>query len=201
MTTVTFASGFLLGLSIISISILHVGEDLGFTGVWLVISYFLARKILGFDSVTKTLGFLGFDTVLDYGLGGFIAVPAGLTLLSVVPVSTSPTVTHAVAAPFSLRPLIIIVGVVLVLIIVAIRKKKAKTQTSSWKRTKPLSFPAELSSLRVNFLLMNLSFFFGILEYRFSSDHQVNPEYHRYEADDQRQIERQNQRRWLFHIA
>jgi len=124
--SVTFASGFLLGLSIISISILHVGEDLGFTGVWIVISYFLARKILGFDSVTKTLGFLGFDTVLDYGLGGFIAVPAGLTLFSVVPVSTSPTVTHAVASPLSLRPLIFIIGAVLVLIIVAVRKKQGE---------------------------------------------------------------------------
>ena len=78
--SVTFFSGFLLGLSIISISILHIGEDLAFTGVWLVISFFLAKWILGFGSNIKTLGFLGFDTVLDYGLGGFIAVPAGLTL-------------------------------------------------------------------------------------------------------------------------
>ena len=124
--SVTFFSGFLLGLSIISISILHIGEDLAFTGVWLVISFFLAKWILGFSSNIKTLGFLGFDTVLDYGLGGFIAVPAGLTLFSVVPVSTSPTVTHAVASPLSLRPLIFIIGAVLVLIIVAVRKKQGE---------------------------------------------------------------------------
>jgi len=124
--TVTFASGFLLGLSIISISILHVGEDLGFTGVWLVISYFLARKILGFDSVTKTLGFLGFDTVLDYGLGGLISVPAGLSLLSVVPVSSTAATHDAATAPLSLRPLIIIVGAVLVLAIVAIRRREGE---------------------------------------------------------------------------
>src|SRR5271157_1668062 len=58
--SVTFFSGFILGLSIISISILHIGEDLAFTGVWLVISFFLARRILGFSSNLKTLGFLGF---------------------------------------------------------------------------------------------------------------------------------------------
>jgi len=124
--TVTFASGFVLGLSIISISIIHVGEDLGFTGVWIVISYFLARKILGFDSVTKTLGFLGFDTVLDYGLGGLISVPAGLSLLSVVPVSSTAATHAAATAPLSLRPLIVIVGAVLVLAIVAIRRREGE---------------------------------------------------------------------------
>jgi len=124
--SVTFIGGFILGLSIISISILHVGEDLAFTGVWLVISYFLARRILGFDSLPKTLGFLGFDTALDYGLGGLISVPAGLSLLSVVPVSSTAATHAAAAAPLSLRPLIIIIGAVIVLAIVAIRKKQGE---------------------------------------------------------------------------
>ena len=122
--SVTFFSGFVLGLSIISISILHVGEDLAFTGVWLVISYFLARKILGFDTVPKTLGFLAFDTVLDYGLGGLIAVPAGLSLLSVLPVSKSAAVTHTATSPLSLRPVIIIISAALLLLIVATRKAR-----------------------------------------------------------------------------
>ena len=107
--SVTFFSGLILGLSIISISILHIGEDLAFTGVWLVISFFLAKWILGFDSKLKTLGFLSFDTALDYGLGGLIAVPAGLNLFSVVPVASS-AATHAAAAPLSLRPLIVLIG-------------------------------------------------------------------------------------------
>jgi len=55
-----------------------------------------------------------------------ISVPAGLSLLSVVPVSSTAATHAAATAPLSLRPLIIIVGAVLVLAIVAIRRREGE---------------------------------------------------------------------------
>lgn len=119
--TVTFLCGFFLGLSIMSISLNSILETLVFTGGWTAATFFMARYILGFDSVKKTLAFLGLDTAFDYGLGGLIAVPAGLTLFSVVPVSTA-TSAAAKASPLSLRPVIVATGLVLLLVIVGFQK-------------------------------------------------------------------------------
>ncbi|MDG6999042.1 MAG: hypothetical protein JRN15_08005 [Nitrososphaerota archaeon] len=122
--TVTFACGLFLGLSVLSISVSDIGYSLLFTGLWTIASFFMAKIVLGLESNGKVLVFLGIDTVFDYGLGGLASVPAGLSLLSTVPVaSTSAT---ANASPLSLRPVIVIVGAIILFVTIAIRKSRGE---------------------------------------------------------------------------
>lgn len=118
---VTFFSGLIFGLSIISLSGTIVLQSGIFIVAWFIVSFFLVRKILGFESVKKTLAYLGADTVLDYGLGGIAAIPAGLFLLSTIPTTTS-TSPASHLSPLSLRPAVLILGLVIVIGLIFIQR-------------------------------------------------------------------------------